>query len=147
MDGFVDGKVIGVSLRCKRFAKKSCNFSNAGYALANRLTNSLEYGVPQDRDRILLIGIKKSLLPNSCIDGNEISNFPWEKHQKYVADAVKDLAWPTITSFGSNPILPAGLPKELTVQYWFDKNDVENHPNSNNYFTPRKGLDRMQTII
>ena len=128
------------------FEELKADFANAGYALANRLTNSLEYGVPQDRDRILLIGIKKSLLPNSCIDGNEISNFPWEKHQKYVADAVKGLAWPTIASFGSNPILPAGLPKELTVQYWFDKNDVENHPNSNNYFTPRKGLDRMQTI-
>lgn len=28
---------------------------DSGYLLTDRLTNSLEYGVPQDRDRILLV--------------------------------------------------------------------------------------------
>lgn len=122
------------------------DFVKAGYILANRLTNSLEYGVPQDRDRILLIGIKKILLPDICISGNEISNFPWEKHQRYTVDDVKRLSWPETTQFGSDSKLPEGLPEELTVQYWFNKNDVENHPNSNCYFTPRSGLERMQNI-
>ena len=36
--------------------------------------------------------------------------------------------------------------KELTVEYWFRKNDVENHPNAKDYFIPRAGLIRMQTI-
>lgn len=128
------------------FEELKADFTKAGYALSNRLTNSLEYGVPQDRDRILLIGIKKSLLPDSCINGSEISNFPWTKHQKYVVDDVKRLSWPVTTTFGSDLGLPKGLPKELTVQYWFDKNGVENHPNCNNYFIPRRGLERMQAI-
>ena len=128
------------------FEELKADFAAAGYALTNRLTNSLEYGVPQDRDRILLIGIKKSLLPDSCINGDEISNFPWEKHQKYVVNEVKGLAWPATNDFGNDSALPEGLPKELTVQYWFDKNDVENHPNSNSYFTPRSGIERMRNI-
>lgn len=128
------------------FEELKADLIRAEYVLTNRLTNSLEYGVPQDRDRILLIGIKKSLLPNGCICGNEISNFPWKKHQKYVVDEIKRLSWPVTTTFGGNSKLPDGLPEELTVQYWFNKNDVENHPNCNNYFTPRNGLERMQTI-
>lgn len=130
----------------KFFEELKTDFIKAGYVLTNRLTNALEYGVPQDRDRILLIGIKRSLLPDSCISGDEISNFPWTRHQKYVVNDVKNLSWPTTTPFGSDSKLPDGLPKELTVQFWFDQNDVEHHPNCNNYFTPRSGLDRMRTI-
>lgn len=128
------------------FEELKADFIKAGYVLTNRLTNSLEYGVPQDRDRILLIGIKRSLLPDGCISKDEITNFPWMKHQKYMVDDVKCLPWPATTIFGSDSALPKGLPEELTVQYWFDKNDVENHPNCNKYFTPRSGLERMQTI-
>ncbi len=128
------------------FEELKADFIKAGYVLTNRLTNSLEYGVPQDRDRILLIGIKRSLLPDICVSGNEISNFPWTHHQKYVVDDIKHLSWPTTTPFGNDSELPKGLPKELTVQYWFDQNDVEHHPNCNNYFIPRSGLERMQTI-
>ena len=58
-------------------------------------------------------------------------------------------------AYGENPIIfpttdkfikdsktecPPGIPKELTVQYWFDKNDVEHHLNSNDCFVPRNGL-------
>lgn len=32
------------------------------------------------------------------------------------------------------------------IQYWFEKNRVEIHANANNYFTPKAGLNRMQTI-
>lgn len=130
----------------KFFEELKADFIKAGYVLTNRLTNSLEYGAPQDRDRILLIGIKRFLLPDICISGDEISNFPWTSHQSYVVDDIKRLPWPAITPFGSDLELPEGLPKELTVQYWFDQNDVEHHPNCNNYFTPRSGLERMQTI-
>ncbi len=38
------------------------------------------------------------------------------------------------------------MPKELTVQYWFDKNDVENHPNGKDHFISRAGLAKMQVV-
>jgi DNA (cytosine-5)-methyltransferase 1 len=42
--------------------------------------------------------------------------------------------------------LPNGIPAELTVQHWFDKNKVHNHPNSNHYFKPRAGLARFLSV-
>ena len=63
----------------------------ASYCLTERLTNALEFGVPQDRDRILLFGVKKGILKNSPQNGYELIDFPWEKHIKYQLDEVKKI--------------------------------------------------------
>lgn len=128
------------------FEELKADLSEAGYALTNRLTNALEYGAPQDRDRILLIGIKKKLLSDRCFENNMIINFPWEKHQKFVLNDVKQLSWPTTSPFSSDISLGEGLPKELTVQHWLEANHVDTHPNGQDYFKPRSGLKRMQTV-
>jgi DNA (cytosine-5)-methyltransferase 1 len=41
---------------------------------------------------------------------------------------------------------PKGVFEELTVEYWFRKNDVENHPNASDYFKPHNGIQRMQNV-
>jgi len=58
------------------------------------------------------------------------------------------LSWPTTNSFvkGSVTSCPQEIPEELTVEYWFKKNDVVNHLNGGDHFIPRSGLVRMQTI-
>lgn len=111
------------------------------YSLTDRLTNAIEFGVPQDRDRILLFGIHK----NICKD---IADFPWNKYMKYSLDNVKAISWPGAETFenGKKTECPEGVPKDLTVQYWFEKNDVENHPNGKDCFVPRGGLSKMQTV-
>lgn len=116
---------------------------SAGFVLTDRLTNALEYGAPQDRDRILLFGIQKSMLRSGMIE-----EFPWGKYQKYTLEDVKSMPWPDTDKFMADSVTecPKGIPKELTVEYWFKKNHVSNHPNSKDYFTPRGGLIRMQTI-
>lgn len=120
----------------------------AGYVTTERLTNALEFGVPQDRDRILLFGIRKGLLNKKSIFENNIIDFPWESHLKYDLDEIKQLPWPTINTFNEDVATTQDdrIPKELTIQYWFEKNDVYNHPNSHRYFVPRKGLAKMQSI-
>ena len=120
----------------------------AGYCTTERLTNSLEFGVAQDRDRILLVGVKRELLDNDCVKGNSVADFPWEKHIKYSLEDVKSMPWVKTTPFveNSETECPDGVCEELTVQHWFEKNNVENHPNAKAYFTPRAGLARMQTI-
>ena len=132
------------------FEELKGDFIKAGYVLTNRLTNSLEYGVPQDRDRILLIGIKKKLLHETCYNTeNEIINSPWTKHQTFDLDKVKSLPWPVTTKFGEDSEAPQDIPEEylrLTVQHWFDQNDVEHHANCNDYFTPRSGIERMLSV-
>lgn len=111
------------------------------YSLTDRLTNSIEFGAPQDRDRILLFGVHK----NICTD---ISDFPWQKYMKYSLNDIKAIPWPSTEPFSNGSITscPAGVPEELTAQYWFEKNDVEHHPNGNDCFTPRGGLAKMQTV-
>ena len=132
------------------FEELKADFIKAGYVLTNRLTNSLEYGAPQDRDRILLIGIKKNLLPENCYNSKgEIINFPWTKHQIFDLDEVKKLPWPAASAFGADTLKPNDIPERylnLTVQHWFDQNDVEHHANCNDYFTPRSGIDRMKSV-
>ncbi len=111
------------------------------YAMTDRLTNAIEFGAPQDRDRILLFGVNKKICGN-------IDNFPWDKHIKYPLDYVKSIPWPSAEPFAvdSKTTCPNGVPAELTVQYWFDKNDVEHHPNGKEHFIPRNGLAKMLTV-
>ena len=114
-----------------------------GYETTERLTNALEYAAPQDRDRILMFGIKADLLKKVSI-----GDFPWNKYQVYNLEDVKKLPWPDVNEFHENSVLkcPDGIPRELTVQYWFEKNHVDTHPNAEDYFKPRQGLQRMLTI-
>lgn len=123
---------------------------NAGYATTERLTNSLEFGAPQDRDRILLFGVREELLPANAVDGNELLGFPWERYITEDIKIIKNFAWPERDSFIVDSVKDAPSEisdhRELTVQFWFDKNDVENHPNSERYLIPRQGLARMKTV-
>ena len=119
------------------------NIQAVGYITTDRLTNALEYGAPQDRDRILLFGVQADILGNM-----DISKFPWSKYQKYELEKIKMLPWPTTNNFVNESVTscPQGIPEELTVEYWFKKNNVTNHPNGRDHFIPRSGLVRMQTI-
>ena len=110
-----------------------------GYILQDRLINSLEYGVPQDRDRIILFGCKADIVKNK-------NAFLWESHMKYSKEDILSYDWPDRDPFESQPVIPTGVPKELTVQHWFDKNDVSNHPNSKAHFTPRAGLAKFLIV-
>lgn len=124
---------------------------NEGYYLTEKLINSLEYGVPQDRERIILLGFKKSLLADSgfILNGSPIiKNFNWEKNTLYQANKVLSLKWPTLEKFKQNSSrpMPDNVPIELTVEHWFNKNTVESHPNAGHYFTPRAGLAKFLVI-
>ena len=122
----------------------------AGYSTAERLTNAIEFGAPQDRDRILLFGIRKNILKPEYYQGDSLLRFPWESHMCERLDEIKALPWPDRDKFvnGSKTKIPDQVAEyeALTVQHWFDRNDVEHHPNACRYFTPRQGLARMKTV-
>ena len=119
----------------------------AGYSTSERLCNALEFGVPQDRERILLFGVKKELLKTPLIHSDEISSFPWERFMTYDKSQVKEYPWCDTSEFGNTdtPVVSDQM-KPLTVQYWFSKNDVQNHPNAKAHFKPRNGIIKMQTV-
>lgn len=120
--------------------------TNAGYYLTDRLTNAIEFGAPQDRDRILLFGVSCHLFPEN--EENPLRLFPWSKNICYSLERIKHLKWPTTDTFIEDGALkcPESIPKELTVEYWFERNDVENHPNSKDCFNPRSGVSKMMSI-
>lgn len=115
----------------------------AGYVLTDRLTNCIEYGAPQDRDRILMFGVKKKHL-NKKLNGEGITPlFNWDAqisvNRKVVMDRTR---WPDMNDFvvDNDVCYSKEIDKELvplTVQHWFDKNDVLNHPNSKHHFQPK----------
>lgn len=117
----------------------------AGYCVTYRLVNSLEYGAPQDRDRILMLGVKREMLPQGE-EQNTMMKFPWVDEGMMTLDEIKRKSWPVITPFGGDSCLPEGVLEKLTVEYWFQKNDVANHPNANDYFQPKAALKKMSSI-
>jgi len=119
-----------------------------GFATTFRLINALEYGAAQDRQRVILIGVRDSLCGGRLNDAHtEIQNFPWSAFVQYPMAEVRRLQWPTTDAFheGGTLAMPPNVIGPLTVQHWFKKNDVERHPNGNDYFVPRAGLAKMQT--
>lgn len=115
------------------------------YLLTDKLCSAIEFGVPQDRDRILLFGVKKSVLKKKHLS---IQDFNWDAYKIYDAASIKSLNWPGCDTFkkDSKTSCPSGIIERLTTEYWFRKNNVYHHPNSLDFFTPRAGLTRMQTI-
>jgi DNA (cytosine-5)-methyltransferase 1 len=117
--------------------------NRSGYKLTERVVNAIEYGAPQDRERIILLGFRDSIIPK----GKPLK-FPWEKHILHKAEDIFSLNWVTANPFESDSILPCpeGIIEELTVEHWFKKNEVTDHANAMNHFQPRAGLNRFLTV-
>ena len=115
------------------------------YLLTDRLCNALEFGAPQDRDRILLFGVRKTFANKN---GLKIQDFDWNAFRLYDVETVKSMDWPFTSAFMKDSATPCpeGIIESLTTEHWFQRNSVYTHPNSRNFFTPKAGLVRMQTI-
>ncbi len=122
----------------------------AGYVLTNRLINAIEYGAPQDRDRIILFGVQRSTLVEKNIDEAKLELlFDWKRDLKFPGrSAFEAYPWPSTEGDANTPgNLLSMLPEELTVSYWFKHNEVTNHPNRFDHFQPRAGLSKFETIV
>lgn len=125
-----------------------------GYAVTERLVNSLEYAAPQDRHRVIVIGFHRDAFPDA--DGMARA-FGWEDHATF-SGAYRQ-SWPGKDTLArcaeDGEIEDAGRPRpgtldprfmELAVQTWFDRNDVESHPNAQDRFLVKAGMARMRQI-
>ncbi|MEI6822246.1 MAG: DNA cytosine methyltransferase [Bacteroidota bacterium] len=124
---------------------------NEGYYITEKLINAIEYGAPQNRERIILIGFQRNVLGDLGFKLNGtpiIKNFNWDNNIKFKADSVFNFNWPTLDKFIKDSVKPCpeNIPVELTVEYWFQKNNVKNHFNSNHYFKPKAGLEKFKVI-
>ena len=121
------------------FEKLKVQLEASGYSLSEKLLNSIQFGVPQDRDRIFLFGT----LSNLKLSTDE--KFEWEVAASYTREQAFGFHWPETTPFGSSPE-KFKVPDELTTLHWFNRNKVEKHPNSIHCFQARAGLAKFEVI-
>lgn len=108
------------------------------YLLDMRVVNALEYGVPQDRERLILVGLQRKWLSRNSRHGKRVQSpetiiacartrldqadtqerpahwMPWDDFRQY-PDAKTKYIWPETNRFGDTPQRPQGLPEALIV--------------------------------
>lgn len=107
------------------FDKLVYAFRQIGYSVQYKIINALEYGVPQDRERVFIVGFRKDLSAASRA-------FQWPVP---MYTGVKTLPWPTKNPVGAEVQVDPHLPRELMVTTAFQ--GVENLPNQQDFFKPR----------
>lgn len=155
-DFFVFENVRGLvktKRHCEYFDELKQQLRGAGYYIADKLLNALSFGVPQDRDRIILVGIHQDFHnANGYITPEGELDFHWMNHAVFgEVERIKGEAWRTTDRFipNNNRYFPRNTPdryRELCVETWFRRNNVLNHPNGNDCFGVKSGLSKMQTI-
>jgi DNA (cytosine-5)-methyltransferase 1 len=108
------------------------------YDVRVRILNALDFGVPQDRERVFVVGFSRRWIRRALGDrrATTLPTFRWPTIREY--DAAKSrFSWPDTNPFGADARLPAGVPKELTV--WGaigDISAIRALPNGRDCFRP-----------
>ena len=105
------------------------------YFIDHDKLNALEFGVPQFRERIFFIGIKKTKLDKKIISQSEFGKwFPFPVNKTYKNSATK-YTWAKQTEFGKTLIKPKDLPLELCVESCLvPTRKMNSTDNANEYF-------------
>tara|TARA_R110002049_G_scaffold82742_1_gene210410 strand:+ start:17584 stop:18696 length:1113 start_codon:yes stop_codon:yes gene_type:complete len=120
------------------FMRKINQLRQKGYAVDYKILSALELGVPQDRERLFIVGFRKADAQRATgrkFTTTEEAWFSWPEIESY--NGAKLLPWPKVSPFGKEPALPSGIPIELTVYpSLYDNGDPETIANGDEHFNP-----------
>jgi len=146
---FVMENVTGLTKRSetKEYLQKLLKRVEKEYFIDYKKLNSLNYGVPQFRERIFFVGIKKEYIDNEYANRNILENwFPFPINRKY-QDAASKYKWGKPEKFGQKLIQPKGLPLELCVESCLVKsNKIQFVPNADEFFNLYKSESELKLI-
>lgn len=109
--------------------------------------NSLNFGVPQHRERVFFIGLRKNCVSKKLRAKAESGKwFPFPVSEKYYNAAIK-FNWGKQTPFGNKLRKPKNVPIELCVESCLiPLNKMDKIPNAGEFFTLYKPLSELATI-
>jgi len=120
----------------RRFLEEQVAFlrQDKGYVIDYTLLNSLHLGVPQNRERLFVVGFKRRLA-TAALGHRPCVNepwFPWPCINEYRGSL--SLVWPSTSKFGETPSKPEDIPMELTVYPALFQNNPEKMANGIEWF-------------
>lgn len=103
------------------------------YHIDYKILNSIDFGVPQFRERVFFIGVLKSFLPEDILSSSSF-NFNWPINKKYEF-SLKKINWPKKNTFRRKITKPKNIPLELCVINCLVPNlKINKIPNANEFF-------------
>ena len=96
--------------------RKVSQLREHGYAVDYKILNALELGVPQNRERLFVVGFKRSMAQRAIrrkLNATETGWFSWPTIEAYAG--ARALSWPETSPFGQKPDKPTEVPFELSV--------------------------------
>ncbi len=134
---FVMENVTGLTKRkeTKEFLQSLLNRVEKEYFIDHEKLNALEFGVPQFRERIFFVGIKKTVLDVKVVSISQFGKwFPFPVDNKY-KDAPTKYKWATPVQFGNTLTKPEDLPFELCVESCLvPQSEINTIANANEFF-------------
>lgn len=119
----------------RAFLRRLQDMLDPEYFVVTRVINALDHGVPQDRERLFMVGFRR--------DAATVGDFPWPFDDRY--DGAKTrFDWPTTSPFGEDPPKPEGIPDELMVGPLICVPEVADLPNGADGFVPYS--DKFEAI-
>jgi DNA (cytosine-5)-methyltransferase 1 len=106
------------------------------YFVHERVLNAIDFGVPQDRERVFVIGFSRRLHARKKLASGLKRPYRWPRSTRY-SESKSLYDWPKSAPFGSDLEIPPGIPRELTVWGAFGTDDLRALPNGQDMFLPR----------
>lgn len=124
----------------KKFLERIITQLQEHFSISHRVLNALDFGAPQFRERVFLVGFNKNWIKNKFdvkIPHSNENWFPWKK-EKY-PNARTTYNWIAPTPFGDNPPKPRNIPEELMVGTHIcrSQEDISSLPNGTDFFKPK----------
>ncbi|HAO08161.1 MAG TPA: DNA (cytosine-5-)-methyltransferase [Chryseobacterium sp.] len=134
---FVMENVTGLTKRkeTKEYLQTLLKRVEKEYYVDHEKLNSLDFGVPQHRERIFFFGIRKEFISKNLIEQSSFGKwFPFPVNEKYQNAATK-YNWGKQVEFGKILAKPKDVPFELCIESCLvPHREMNTTPNANEFF-------------
>ncbi|WP_297333842.1 DNA cytosine methyltransferase [Flavobacterium sp.] len=146
---FVMENVTGLtkSKDTKKFLQTLLRRVEKEYYIDYETLNALDFGVPQHRERVFFVGVKKEFLDKKIVEKSYFGKwFPFPMNETY-QNATTKYNWGERVKYGTAIDKPKDLPIELCVENCLvPTTEINSTPNANEFFNLRVKEDMLQNI-